>query len=144
MTHPRWDPAVVERVARGILTASYPDLTWDSDLDHDDQVYMRRLAGAALDTLDEMGCLTPSGQRQPLAWSLPTEPGPEVTAVRAARPLYGLTLWRRAHTADLGHHWQLRRGDGQLLCTVADWGRLLARYGPLTEASNDQTEGNEP
>jgi hypothetical protein len=69
---------------------------------------------------------------EPRTWSLPPEPGPEVTAVRATEGAYGLTLWRREPLA-----WNLRRADGKLLCSCRSWLRLLQRYGPLTDATGE-------
>lgn len=60
---------------------------------------------------------------EPRTWSLPAEPGPEVTAVRDASgecwTLYDDGWWRVA---------QIRRR----------WGSLLAEFGPLTDATGEE------
>ncbi len=60
---------------------------------------------------------------EPRTWSLPPEPGPEVTAVRDAEG----AVWR-LHDDGAWHYLAARRA----------WGSLLADFGPLADATEEQ------
>lgn len=69
-------------------------------------------------------------------WSMPAEPGPEVTAVRAAKAMYDLTVWHRRPTC-----WLLLDVRGASVAALP-WDVLLPKLGPLTDATlTDGTTG---
>lgn len=72
---------------------------------------------------------------EPRVWriEIPENPGPEVTAVRATKPLYGFTLYRR-----IEHGWELTRNDGVGLTIFTSWRQLLEAVGPLTDATKPE------
>ncbi len=65
-------------------------------------------------------------EAKPRTWSLPPEPGPEVTAVRD----HDGDLWHR----DPDGWWRLHRKTWS--GTARQWGELL-EFGPLTDATNE-------
>lgn len=70
---------------------------------------------------------------QPRVWSLPPEPGPEVTAVRNSVG----EIWRRDREV-----WALAQSNGlPPLTHHRHWRALLVGYGPLSDATPVTTEG---
>ena len=63
---------------------------------------------------------------EPRVWSLPPEPGPEVTRLRDCRGHH----WDRLAPSSNG--WLPRDAQPSIWAT---WGRLLTEWGPLTDAT---------
>lgn len=73
--------------------------------------------------------------KEPRTWSLPAEPGPEVTAVRDA----GGRLWQRGcRERDLKGAWVVRHHvTGHVELARRHWSALLVEFAPLTDATEE-------
>ena len=117
----QWSDETVETVAQAI---HHPQSgRWDH-LEYWDKDYLRDRARVVLAVLAEDGLLVqPSGA--PRTWSLPPEPGPEVTAVRDGRG----EVWNHdGGTSGFGWY---RPNGGR-----ASWWWLIGCRSPLTDASS--------
>lgn len=70
----------------------------------------------------------------PRSWSLPPEPGPEVTKIRDKDG----SVWERE---DISRQWLWVSDDGSeaMVKPYEDWADFLEGYGPLVDATQDTT-----